>query len=83
MNRIVQIVLGVKTLIVVASSVALLLEALLVGEVGKIEKDTGKIESQIKDLVAEVAKYQALDKLEKLKSLLPEKPSPTPEKSGP
>lgn len=81
MNRIVQIVLGVKTLIVVASSVALLLEAFLVGEVGKIEKDTSKIESQIKDLVAEVAKYQALDKLKA--SLTPEKSPSPPEKSGP
>jgi hypothetical protein len=79
-NRIVQIVLGVKTLIVVASSIALLLEAFLVGETVKIEKDTSAIQGQIKDLMVEVAKYQAS---EKLKALIPGKPDPSATPSGP
>jgi hypothetical protein len=54
-NRVVKIIAGVKALIVVASAVALILEAFIAGETHKIEKDTDalvKIETQIKDLLA-------------------------------
>ena len=54
MNRVVKIIAGVKALIVVASAVALILEAFIAGETHKIEKDTDslvKIETQIKDLL--------------------------------
>ena len=66
MNRVVKIIAGVKALIVVASAVALILEAFIAGETHKIEKDTDslvKIETQIKDLL----------------ELTKPKPSPTPD----
>lgn len=59
MNRIIQVLAGVKALIVVASAVALLLEAFIAKEVHKIETDTDslvKIESQVKDLLALIPK---------------------------
>jgi hypothetical protein len=65
-NRVVKIIAGVKALIVVASAVALILEAFIAGETHKIEKDTDslvKIETQIKDLL----------------ELTKPKPSPTPD----
>ena len=55
MNRIVKVIAGVKALIVVASAVALILEAFIAKETHKIEKDTDslvKIETQIRDLMA-------------------------------
>jgi hypothetical protein len=55
MNRVVKIIAGVKALIVVASAVALILEAFIAKETYKIEKDTDslvKIETQIRDLMA-------------------------------
>ena len=66
MNTFVKVIAGVKGLIIVASAVALILEAFIAGETHKIEKDTDslvKIEGQIKDLL----------------ELTKPKPSPSPE----
>ena len=55
MNTFIKVIAGVKGLIIVASAVALILEAFIAGETHKIEKDTDalvKIEEQIKDLLA-------------------------------
>lgn len=55
MNNVFKVIAGVKLLIIVASAVALILEAFIAGETHKIEKDTDalvKIETQIKDLLA-------------------------------
>ena len=61
MNTFVKVIAGVKALIVVASAVALILEAFIAGETHKIEKDTDslvKIESQIRDLMVYAEKMK-------------------------
>jgi hypothetical protein len=60
MNMVVKAVMAVKTLIIVASAAALILEAFIAKETFKIEKDTDnlvKIEGQIRDLLSMADKY--------------------------